>query len=350
VEPSVARSEAAAPAESGPPAPVPVRLLRKAPEPNQRPALRRVERPAPEPELVEEPQAEPDDDAVDDALAAEFGDAEPSVARAPRSFLGRMVDAVRGRPSEPVAPAAHDDGPAASAEPVSGAASPAAPTVQPRAAAGVQRSPAAAQPAAEAAPRATPAPGTGLARSARPAASGTGATPRSAALPVPAAAPAAAAAPALARTAAPARPALSLVPAPPVPEPTAGPAAIARSGADELAAATGGQLDYGDDGMATIDFTGPGSPTIPAFSTTPVTVTREVAPAPTGDVLARAVTDVAADTPQSSASTSHSGIPDSAAPAKPQDPEELYEEVMTRLRRDLIAELEQNGHLLRDTL
>ena len=47
--------------------------------------------------------------------------------------------------------------------------------------------------------------------------------------------------------------------------------------------------------------------------------------------------------------TPHSGIPDSDAPAKPQDPEELYEEVMARSRRDLIAELEQNGHLLRDT-
>jgi hypothetical protein len=65
-------------------------------------------------------------------------------------------------------------------------------------------------------------------------------------------------------------------------------------------------------------------------------------------VLARAETDVAA-TPASSVTTPHSGIPDSDAPAKPQDPEELYEEVMTRLRRDLIAELEQNGHLLRDT-
>jgi hypothetical protein len=31
-----------------------------------------------------------------------------------------------------------------------------------------------------------------------------------------------------------------------------------------------------------------------------------------------------------------------------QDPEEAYEEVLRRLRRDLVAELEQNGHLLRD--
>jgi len=137
--------------------------------------------------------------------------------------------------------------------------------------------------------------------------------------------------------------------------PSPGPAAIARTGVDELAEATGGQLDYGDDGMATIDFTGSGAPTIPAFSTTPVTVTREVAPAPApapgppaGGVLARAETT--AETPQTTTATPHSGISDAAAPAQPQDPEELYEQVMTRLRRDLIAELEQNGHLLRDTL
>ncbi|MGH2969517.1 MAG: hypothetical protein ACRDK0_10700, partial [Solirubrobacteraceae bacterium] len=31
-----------------------------------------------------------------------------------------------------------------------------------------------------------------------------------------------------------------------------------------------------------------------------------------------------------------------------QDPDELYEQVLERLRRDLVAELEQSGHLLRD--
>jgi hypothetical protein len=33
-----------------------------------------------------------------------------------------------------------------------------------------------------------------------------------------------------------------------------------------------------------------------------------------------------------------------------QDPEAIYELVVDRLKRDLIAELEQNGHLLRETL
>jgi hypothetical protein len=100
--------------------------------------------------------------------------------------------------------------------------------------------------------------------------------------------------------------------------------------------------------MATIDFTGRGAPEIPAFSTTPVTVTRDVsadAPAPAENVLARAETDVTA----TSTSTPHSSsIPEQGAPKAP-DPDEVYEQVMTRLRRDLIAELEQNGHLLRDT-
>jgi hypothetical protein len=111
--------------------------------------------------------------------------------------------------------------------------------------------------------------------------------------------------------------------------------------------------------MASVDFTGQGIPEIPAFSTTPVTVSREVtpsaAPAPAtapapggGNVLARAETDRAPATPAVTTPHSSSIADNEAAPAPP-DPEELYEEVMTRLRRDLIAELEQNGHLLRNT-
>jgi hypothetical protein len=122
---------------------------------------------------------------------------------------------------------------------------------------------------------------------------------------------------------------------------------------DELADAAGGHVDYGDGGMATVDFTGRGAPEIPAFSTTPVTVSREVAhvPAPTENVLARAETSEAAPEASTSVSTPHSSsIPEQdGAPAAP-DPDEIYEQVMTRLRRDLIAELEQNGHLLRETL
>jgi hypothetical protein len=68
-------------------------------------------------------------------------------------------------------------------------------------------------------------------------------------------------------------------------------------------------------------------------------------PAPAEDVLARAETTTPAST-----STPHStSIPEQDVTPEAPDPDEVYEQVMTRLRRDLIAELEQNGHLLRDT-
>ena len=80
-------------------------------------------------------------------------------------------------------------------------------------------------------------------------------------------------------------------------------------------------------------------------------VSREVAPAPapteSDNVIARAETAAPAPT----ASTPHSSsIPEQGAAPEAPDPDEVYEQVMTRLRRDLIAELEQNGHLLRETL
>jgi hypothetical protein len=105
--------------------------------------------------------------------------------------------------------------------------------------------------------------------------------------------------------------------------------------------------------MATVDFTGGGGiPTFPAFSTAPVTVSREVAdsgpapapPSPGSPVLARAEVDApAASTPPQAPAN------DAQAPEET-DPDEIYEKVVDRLRRDLIAELEQHGHLLRETL
>jgi hypothetical protein len=84
-------------------------------------------------------------------------------------------------------------------------------------------------------------------------------------------------------------------------------------------------------------------------------VSREAAPTPapaeSGNVLARAETDTAAPVASSTVATPHSSSIPETGPAAPElDPEEVYEQVMTRLRRDLIAELEQNGHLLRETL
>ena len=102
--------------------------------------------------------------------------------------------------------------------------------------------------------------------------------------------------------------------------------------------------------MATVDFTGGGMPTMPAFSTAPVTVSREVAdttpaPAPPGSpVLARA------EASEPAASTPHQAPANDAEASEETDPDEIYEKVVDRLRRDLIAELEQHGHLLRETL
>jgi len=157
-------------------------------------------------------------------------------------------------------------------------------------------------------------------------------------------------APLAAPSAAPSRPALTLVPTPPAAEPGPAPRSVARSGVEDLAAAGGGHVDYGDDGMATIDFAGGGTPSIPAFSTAPVTVSREVsaAPAPAAEsdnVVARVI-DAA---PSPAASVAHEAPgPGGAAPAEA-DPDAIYEQVLERLRRDLVAELEQNGHLLRET-
>ena len=104
---------------------------------------------------------------------------------------------------------------------------------------------------------------------------------------------------------------------------------------------------------ATVDFTGAGGiPTFPAFSTAPVTVSREVAdsapaPAPASPgspVLGRAQEDAPA------ASTPHQAPANDSAPPEEDDSDEIYEKVVERLRRDLIAELEQHGHLLRETL
>jgi len=88
--------------------------------------------------------------------------------------------------------------------------------------------------------------------------------------------------------------------------------------------------------MTTIDFTG--APEIPAFSTAPVSVSR-------------ALTEAAnVPTREAAAGTPHQGADPAAADAPAgADPDEIYEQVVERLRRDLIAELEQHGHLLRET-
>jgi len=143
------------------------------------------------------------------------------------------------------------------------------------------------------------------------------------------------------------------VPTPPAAEPGPAPRSIARSGVDDLAAAGGGNVDYGDNGMATIDFTGGGAPSMPAFSTAPMTVSREVGNAPdaaplaeSDNVVARALIEQG---PSPDASVPHQAPGSDAAAAAEADPDAIYEQVLERLRRDLVAELEQNGQLLRET-
>jgi hypothetical protein len=140
------------------------------------------------------------------------------------------------------------------------------------------------------------------------------------------------------------RPALTLVPTPPPEPPPAAPAsasapqAVSRSGVDDLAAAGNGAVSYGDNGMATIDFTGGGAPYIPPFSTAPVSVSRALEAPPAA----------AAASSSSSAPSASSGVEHPADDAKSPSADEMYEDMLERLRRDLLVELELNGHLLRD--
>ena len=111
--------------------------------------------------------------------------------------------------------------------------------------------------------------------------------------------------------------------------------------------------------MATIDFTGRGTPVIPPFSTAPVTVSRSVVDGAMETVTDRGVSTVegVADhglqraLVEQGADSANGPVSEApGAPAQGADPEEMYEQVLQRLRRDLIAELEQNGQLLRDNL
>jgi hypothetical protein len=189
------------------------------------------------------------------------------------------------------------------------------------------------------------------------------------------------------------RPALTLVPTPAPDQPAPAPRSVARSGVDALAGSTG-EVGYTEDGMATIDFTGrPGIPEIPPFNTTPVTMSRfldnplggiaDSARSAAGgavDSARGAATDAigsargaaddaigsargaagdaigsargaAGDAVQSAGSAAQ-GVLGAAAgalgPGDKPDADEMYEQVLQRLRRDLVAELEQNGLLLRD--
>ena len=90
--------------------------------------------------------------------------------------------------------------------------------------------------------------------------------------------------------------------------------------------------------QTTIDFTGQGVPDIPPFSTAPVSVSRAI------DINEIEVPVGSPATPSSSGAEHPSGAPGGA------DPEEIYEQVLQRLRRDLRDELELTGRFLHDHL
>ena len=126
----------------------------------------------------------------------------------------------------------------------------------------------------------------------------------------------------VARAAAPhegrARPHLGVVDTPPAPR-------LARSAAERIAENTGGAIETGEGGLQTVHFPAP------AISQAPVTISRELSEG-----------GGSAPAPAETTSAPESG----GAPGA--DREELYEYFLDRLKRDLVAEREQMGHLIND--
>jgi hypothetical protein len=151
---------------------------------------------------------------------------------------------------------------------------------------------------------------------------------------------------------------------------------------NELADAGGGHVTQEPDGMATIDFTsrpGPGgAPYIPPFSTAPVTVSRMPSLADATSAVS-GLRDQAVDAGRGAvdhgvqqaqqlgdqaiehgSQYAHDAVDHATSAVRdatglgagsPEDAkakaDEMYEEMLRRLRRDLLTELEGGGHLLR---
>jgi hypothetical protein len=117
--------------------------------------------------------------------------------------------------------------------------------------------------------------------------------------------------------------ALAPAPAPErAPSPTAPPSSTARS----LARATAGAIAYEDDGRMSVLFPPPGAVT-----------------APVGPVLARDEAEAPAPTPAPMPAVTAGPAP-TAAPAA-LDRDDLYQDFMRRLRRDVLEQREQIGEL-----
>jgi hypothetical protein len=119
--------------------------------------------------------------------------------------------------------------------------------------------------------------------------------------------------------------AAALAPAP-APEHAPSPTASAKKTAQALARATAGALAYEDDGRMSVLFPPPGAVT-----------------APVGPVLARDEAEAPAPAPAPTPPATAGPAP-TAAPAA-LDREDLYQDFMRRLRRDVLEQREQIGEL-----
>ena len=119
--------------------------------------------------------------------------------------------------------------------------------------------------------------------------------------------------------------------------------AVLGTSAQSLARAIGAEVSYAEDGTPGIQFPEPGgspggaAPYVP-FSTAPRTVSRVDTAASNGGQATAAT-----HAPPSALTDNHKDSP-GAAPAL--DPDQLYEDFLARLRRDVLHEREQHGMLV----
>jgi hypothetical protein len=121
--------------------------------------------------------------------------------------------------------------------------------------------------------------------------------------------------------------------------------AVRGTSAQSIARAIGGEISYAADGSPGIEFPTPeappaaGAPYIP-FSSAPRTVSRVDTAASSSSSAPAATTDHA---PPAALTQNHQESPGSAPGL---DPDQLYEDFLARLRRDVLHEREQHGMLV----
>ena len=121
--------------------------------------------------------------------------------------------------------------------------------------------------------------------------------------------------------------------------------AVRGTSAQSLARAIGAEVSYADDGSPSIEFPSPeaspaGATPYVRFSTAPRTISRAETAATSSSGSQATTADHA---PPPALTQNHQGSP-GAAPAF--DPDQLYEDFLARLRRDVLHEREQHGMLV----